>query len=118
MSTADRQQRERSGVRDHRRRARGLVAAGLVLVVLALGACAAGPNPELGTASPDGDVAGFWLGLWQGIILPFTFVVSLFTDDVTIYEVHNNGNWYDVGFVLGLGVFVGGPFGARRGRRG
>lgn len=65
--------------------------------MLLLSSCAAGPNP---TAGPD-EPAGFWLGLWHGIIIFFTFVVSLFTDDVSVYEVANSGNWYDVGFVLG-----------------
>jgi hypothetical protein len=69
----------------------------------------------VGTAAADGDVAGFFLGLWHGIISPVTFVISLFTDGVNIYEVHNNGNWYDFGFVLGAGILFGGSFaGARR----
>lgn len=94
----------------------------LVLVVvgftLLLAACAAGANPEVGVSGADGDVAGFWLGLWQGIIAPITFVISLFTDNVNMYEVHNNGNWYDLGFVLGAGIFFGGGgFGSRRRRR-
>ncbi|MFF2624020.1 hypothetical protein [Oerskovia jenensis] len=93
------------------------LAAVLVVGALALAACAPGPNPDVGTPTADGGPAGFWLGLWQGVIVPVTFVVSLFTDTVNIYEVHNNGNWYDFGFVLGLGLFVGGPFGASRGRR-
>jgi hypothetical protein len=42
------------------------------------------------------------LGLWQGLISPITFIVSLFTTKVNIYEVHNNGNWYDFGFMLGV----------------
>lgn len=53
-------------------------------------------------------MAGFWLGLWHGIIAPVTFLISLFTDNVNIYEVHNNGNWYDFGFVLGAGILFGG----------
>ena len=93
------------------------LAAALVVGALALAACAPGPNPDVGTPTADGSPAGFWLGLWQGVIVPVTFVVSLFTDTVNIYEVHNTGNWYDFGFVLGLGLFVGGPFGASRGRR-
>lgn len=80
----------------------------LVLVLLLATACAAGPNPEVGAAGQGGVVAGFWLGLWHGIIAPVTFVISLFTDEVTIYEVHNSGNWYDVGFFLGFGVLLGG----------
>jgi hypothetical protein len=32
-----------------------------------------------------------------------------------MYEVHNSGAWYDVGFVLGAGIlFSGGFLGARR----
>lgn len=97
----------------------GLVAAiGLLAVALLLTACAAGPNPTLGTAPPGGDVAGFWQGLWHGIISPITFLISLFTEDVNLYEVHNNGNWYDFGFVLGAGIlFGGGFFGAGRSSR-
>ncbi|GAA1978635.1 hypothetical protein GCM10009718_14110 [Isoptericola halotolerans] len=89
-----------------------------VAVVLVLSACAAGPNPGLDTA-PAGlsQPAGFWLGLWQGMILPVTFVVSLFTDAVSVYEVRNSGNWYDVGYVLGISFVFGGPLGASRARR-
>jgi len=43
--------------------------------------------------------------------------MSLFTDNVNLYEVHNDGNWYDFGFVLGAGMhFGGGGLGARRRR--
>ena len=41
------------------------------------------------------------------MILPVTFIVSLFTDTVSIYEVDNNGNWYDFGFMLGIALFSG-----------
>ena len=88
----------------------------LVLTFL-LAACAAGANPDVGTAGQDGVVAGFWLGLWHGIIAPVTFVISLFTDDVSIYEVHNSGNWYDLGFFLGFGVLLGGGASGSRARR-
>lgn len=83
----------------------------VVVAVVALGACAAGENVQ---EMPGG--AGFWPGLWHGIILPVTFIVSLFTDTVSIYEVDNNGNWYDAGFVLGVALFSG-PVMALRGRR-
>lgn len=87
-----------------------------LLVMLVLAACAPGTNPDVGVAAPDGGVAGFWLGLWHGIISPITFVISLFTDGVSLYEVHNNGNWYDFGFVLGAGILFGGGFGGARRR--
>jgi hypothetical protein len=84
----------------------------VVLGALLLAACVAGANPQV-DAGPD--PAGFWLGLWQGFIAPITFVISLFTDNVNIYEVNNNGNWYDFGFVLGAGILFGGGFlGGRR----
>ncbi len=96
-----------------------LVPLGLTLgLVLLLAACAAGLNPYVDTANPDGITAGFWRGLWQGIISPITFIISLFTENVNIYEVHNSGGWYDFGFVLGAGILFGGGFlGMFRGSR-
>ena len=89
-----------------------------VVLLLVLSACAPGANPAVEVPSADGDVAGFWLGLWQGIIVPITFIISLFSDTVSIYEVHNNGGWYDFGFVIGAGFFLGGSgAGANRARR-
>jgi hypothetical protein len=99
-------------------RSRTATIAVLAATVLVLASCAAGPNPAVDTGA---DPAGFWLGLWHGIITPITFLISLFSDDVNVYEVQNNGNWYDFGFVLGLSVAFGGSAGsgsaaARRGR--
>jgi hypothetical protein len=51
---------------------------------------------------------GFWMGLWHGIILPISFIWSLFDNSVSIYEIANNGNWYNLGFVLGAGALFGG----------
>ena len=88
----------------------------LIVLGLVLAACAAGANPEIGTPAQGGDAAGFWLGLWHGIISPVTFIIGLFTPDVNLYEVHNDGNWYNFGFVLGAGILFGGGFlGTRRG---
>lgn len=97
-----------------RRRLAGILA---VACLVLLGACAAGVNPAVDTAGPDGDVAGFWLGLWHGLIVVITFVVSLFDESVSIYEVHNTGALYDLGFVLGLFIAFGGPAGGASGRR-
>ncbi|MCW5697578.1 MAG: hypothetical protein KIS96_12705 [Bauldia sp.] len=86
-------------------------------LVLLLSACAAGVNPNVDVPDADGLVAGFWRGLWQGIIAPVTFIISLFTESVNVYEVHNSGGWYDFGFVLGAGILFGGGFlGIFRGR--
>ena len=79
-----------------------------IVLTLFLAACAAGANPEVGTTSADGDIAGFWTGLWHGFIAPITFIISLFTDNVNFYEVHNNGNWYNFGFMFGATMSLGG----------
>ena len=86
-------------------------------LLISLAACTAGPNTTMDVASPDGHIAGFFLGLWHGIIALFTFVISLFTDQVSLYEVHNNGGWYDLGFVLGAGILFGGSSRATRKKR-
>jgi hypothetical protein len=78
-----------------------------VALAVAIG-CAAGPNMSEKMADYDGKVAGFWRGLWHGIISPVTFIVSLFADSVHFYEVHNNGNWYNFGYILGLIILFGG----------
>lgn len=76
--------------------------------------CAPGPNPLAGTADGAGDVAGFWLGIWHGLISPITFIFSIFSSDVSLYEVHNSGGWYNFGFVLGAGLFLSGGILGRR----
>jgi hypothetical protein len=58
---------------------------------------AAGPNELENSENQDGKIAGFWQGVWHGIIAPFAFVVSLFKENVGIYETHNNGRWYNFG---------------------
>lgn len=57
--------------------------------------------------------AGFLAGLWHGIIAPLTFIISLFAHEVSIYETNNNGRWYELGFMLGIGAYAGNE-GARR----
>lgn len=66
----------------------------------------AGPNSKYAEAGAK--PAGFWAGLWHGLISPVTFFVSLFSAGVRIYEVKNNGRWYDFGFIIG----ASGAFGA------
>ncbi len=80
----------------------------LVALLLLVSACAPGANSLAHSPDPAGHVAGFWLGLWHGAISPFTFVISLFNSNVSPYEVHNNGGWYNLGFLLAIGAFTGG----------
>ena len=51
--------------------------------------------------------AGFWASLWHGLIIIVTFVISLFTDSVGVYEVNNSGGWYNFGFVFGTIIALG-----------
>jgi hypothetical protein len=88
----------------------------VVIGLLALSACAAGPNDVAEVHAHTQHLAGGWMGLWHGIISPITFIISLFDNDVSVYEVHNNGNWYDFGFVLGAGILFGGIGGSNRRR--
>jgi hypothetical protein len=95
------------------------VAGVVVLAVVLLSSCAPGPNALANSASDDGVVAGFWRGWWNGFISPVTFVISLFNPKVQIYEVHNNGGWYNFGFILGaMAIFGGGAGGGAHARRG
>jgi hypothetical protein len=52
---------------------------------------APGPNPMEDLENEEGKIAGFWQGLWHGSIVPITFLISLFKEDVGVYESHNNG---------------------------
>lgn len=77
-----------------------------LLILLTLTACARAGE---GAVAPD--APGFLLGLWHGFIFPVAWVISLFSSDVAIYAVPNNGGWYDFGYFLGIVVF---GVGARR----
>jgi hypothetical protein len=90
----------------------------LSAIALILASCAPGPNGFVGTPNNEGQTAGFWLGLWHGIIAPISFIVSLFNHGVNLYEAHNSGGWYNFGYVLGLSIiFGGGTRGAAGGAR-
>jgi len=86
-----------------------------ILAMLLLAGCAAGTNPTVDTPDIDGESTSFWSGLWHGVISPITFIISLFSDNVNIYEVYNSGNWYDFGFMFGVSLIFGG--GARAAKR-
>jgi hypothetical protein len=66
----------------------------------------AGPNSKYQQtgAAP----AGFWAGVWHGLIVPIAFLVSLFNTNVRIYEKNNRGRWYDFGFMIGASASIGG----------
>jgi len=83
-----------------------IIACTLIVLVLTAVGCAPG-NTRF-----DDKPAGFWAGLWHGFICVFTFIIGLFTDKVTMYEVNNSGNWYNFGFLIGAAIFLGGGSGS------
>lgn len=76
-----------------------------VIVALVLVSCADVTNIEAcRTMKPY----GFFSGWWHGFIAPWSFIGSLFSNNIAVYAVNNTGGWYDFGFLLGAGIFFGG----------
>ena len=74
----------------------------LVALLVLLSSCTAG-NVQFTAESP----AGFWYGLWHGVISFITLVIHIFNENVHVYEIDNTGGWYDFGFLLGV-IFIWG----------
>lgn len=86
----------------------------LVLTVVLFSGCA---DTVAVDQCVSGEPSGFWGGLIHGLITPFSFIVSLFRDDVSVYAINNNGGWYDFGFLIGAGITLGGSGKASSRRR-
>lgn len=80
-----------------------------ILVLVLLTGCFAGPASRF----TDDQPASFFAGVWHGLLAPFTLIASFLTDRVTMYEVHNVGPQYDMGFLFGVVVLVLSPAVAR-----
>jgi hypothetical protein len=74
----------------------------VLVLCLALSACA-----DAIPATTDAP-SGFFTGLWHGFIILPAFIISLFSDKYGIYEAVNNGWPYNLGFLLGTIMFLGG----------
>jgi hypothetical protein len=68
---------------------------------------APGPNPLINQGDASGRIARAGAGLWHGIIAPITLILSFFNPDVQMYEVHNAGSEYDLGFLIGVAMVFG-----------
>ena len=75
----------------------------LIPLMFLLASCAAG-DIRFTSESP----AGFWFGLWHGVISFISLIIHLFNGSVTVYELNNTGGWYDFGFLLGVICIWGG----------
>jgi hypothetical protein len=84
-----------------------LVAAGIYIIVYQVG---------MPTRDMSGAPANFWLGLWQGLNVFLSFIASWFDNNIVLYQVHNTGFWYNLGYLIALfvsiGAFAGGSKGA------
>ena len=78
-----------------------LVAAAIYITVYHVGM----PTRDINLS---GAPANFWLGLWQGLIICLSFIASWFDNNIVLYQVHNNGFWYNLGYLIALSVSVGG----------
>ena len=63
-----------------------------------------GANPLLNQPDENGRLAGAGQGLWHGLIAPVTLVSSFFNENTQMYEVHNNGSEYNLGFLVGIAL--------------
>ncbi len=90
-------------------KASNLMVVGVVaLIALMMAGCADVNIAEGNAALCARELSGFWLGLWHGIVAPVAFFGSLFEEGIAVYDVCNNGAWYDLGFCLGVGAFTSG----------
>ncbi|MDD3212037.1 MAG: hypothetical protein PHY64_00045 [Eubacteriales bacterium] len=69
----------------------------MILLLLMMTSCAPGDG-----ANSVEHPAGFFTGIWHGWIAPVTLVISLFNKNINIYEVHNVGFWYDLGYYMAI----------------
>ncbi len=86
------------------------LALGLIIVVALVSLNCAPGNDRWDQEINLGHTAGFWAGIWHGLIIVITFIISLFTNEVGLYEVSNTGWSYNLGFLIGLMISVGGLF--------
>ena len=75
------------------------VIVGVLVLILFIGCADVTPIEQCISLDPY----GFWGGLWHGMIAPIAWIGSLFSNDIAIYAVSNNGGWYDFGFIIGIG---------------
>ena len=74
---------------------------GLAVMLILVCICVSGCVPGDGTNSLF-HPAGVFSGIWHGWIAPISLIISLFDKNINIYEVYNNGFWYDLGFYMAI----------------
>jgi hypothetical protein len=90
-----------------------LVLSLILTALLLLTGCLAGTDSRFDAATP----AGFFAGVWHGLLAPFTLLADLFGANVSMYEAANVGPQYDLGFLIGFMMLFGVPTTIREIRR-
>jgi len=75
-----------------------------------------GANPLVNKADARGRISSILVGIWHGIISPVTLIISFINPTVQMYEVHNDGSPYNLGFLIGVALvfLILGIIGGRR----
>lgn len=89
----------------------------LVVIVILAASALSGCIPGDGTNTKD-NKAGFFWGVWHGWLAPVSLIISLFKDNISIYEVSNSGWLYDFGYYIAVISGFGGVALSRKKRRG
>lgn len=73
----------------------------IVLGSTVLSGCAHQPTP-----SDFNDPPSFFMGIIHGFLILFSLIGGFFNDDIRVYAFPNSGWWYDLGYVIGVVLFV------------
>lgn len=73
----------------------------MCVMILAVSMILTGCIPGDGSYTAD-DPAGFFWGIWHGWIAPISLIISIFQDNIRVYEQMNTGWWYDFGFYIAI----------------
>jgi hypothetical protein len=79
----------------------------VLILVAAMAITVAGCFPR-DASMPTDSRAGFFMGIWHGWIAPISLIVGFFDHDVRIYQPHNTGWFYDLGFYIAVIAGFGG----------
>ncbi len=79
----------------------------LIIIICLIASGCAGGNSLKDVPDANGDIAWFFWGLWNGFTCLFALIGGIFSNEINMYEVHNCGFWYNLGFLLGALFFLG-----------
>ncbi|MFZ5376045.1 MAG: hypothetical protein ACOZAN_00040 [Patescibacteria group bacterium] len=51
---------------------------------------------------------GFFSGIWHGILAPFAVIAQIFDNKIILYAANNSGFGYNLGFLIGISMIIGG----------